>query len=64
MTREEINDIFDFLEKELNKQGLFKFVLMDNETIYGLWKDTNKEFAYFYVNAIKKCIEEEASNER
>lgn len=61
MTREEINKVFDYLEKEMNKHNYFFFLLKENE-IYAYWKRDKQLFATFYPDKILDVIEDEEEN--
>ena len=61
MTREEINKVFDYLEKEMNKHNYFYFLLKD-DLILAYWKSDNTSFATFYPDKILKVIEDEEEN--
>lgn len=58
MTREEINKVFDFLEKEMNKEKLFYFKINDASDINAFWKSDNRVFAEFYTKRILKYLKE------
>lgn len=55
MTKEQLDIIFEFLEKEMNKKGLFYFKY-DSSNITAHFKDNNKTFAQFYPKQILKII--------
>ena len=59
MTIEQLKEIFAWLEKEMNKQTLFYFKLIDENQIMAYYKSSGKPFATFYINQIIKVIEEE-----
>lgn len=63
MIKEELEKVFNFLEKEMNKQGLFYFKLIDENNITAFFKETNKPFAQFYVKSILKCMESEVTDD-
>ena len=63
MTKEELNKAFNFLEKEMNKQGLFYFRLTHKNNIMAFFKETKKPFAQFYVKSILKCMGSEVTDE-
>ena len=55
MSIEELNKVFDWLEKEMNKQKLFDFKYNSSQiTVY--FKDTNKIFAQVYPNKVLEII--------
>ncbi|MCI9434061.1 MAG: hypothetical protein HFI86_02130 [Bacilli bacterium] len=58
MSKEEILEIFDWLEINMNKNKLLYFKLLDNNQIGAYFKTNNYHFADFYINAIRKVIEE------
>ncbi|MBR6641727.1 MAG: hypothetical protein IKL08_06005 [Clostridia bacterium] len=57
MTREQINQVFDYLENECNKQDLFEFRITKYGTINAYFKGQNKTFAEFYPERILQIIE-------
>ena len=59
MAIEQLKEIFAWLEKEMNKQTLFYFKLIDENQIMAYYKSSGKPFATFYINQIIKVIEEE-----
>lgn len=63
MIKEELEKVFNFLEKEMNKQGLFCFRLTDKNNITAFFKETKKPFAQFYVKSILKCVESEVTDD-
>lgn len=63
MNKEEINNVFDYIEKTFNKQKLFEFRLSTDNQIKAYFKGTNKVFAHFYINTILKLIKKEKNND-
>ena len=61
MNREEINKVFDYLEREMNKHNYFYFLLKDNE-VFAYWKSDKTLFATFYPDKILNVIEYEKEN--
>lgn len=61
MSQEEINKVFNYLEKEMNKHNYFYFLLKGNE-IYAYWKSDKTLFATFYPSKILDVIEYEEEN--
>lgn len=59
MTREELEKVFDWLEKNMNKQNYFEFVLTDRNQITAYWKNTRDGFAQFYIKPILELIKED-----
>ena len=62
MTKEELLEVFDWLETNMNKQKLFYFKLEDNNQIFAYFKKpnyltNNKKICIFYINVIRKIIE-------
>lgn len=57
MTREELNEIFDWLEENMNKDGLLIFEVMDQCQICARFKERKKVFAVFYIKEVKKLME-------
>lgn len=62
MTKEELEKVLNFLEKEMNKQGLFYFRFTHKNNIMAFFKETKKPFAQFYVKSILKCMGSEVTN--
>ena len=60
MSQEEIYKVFDYLEKECNKNNYFYFLLKDND-IYAYWGN-DKLFAIFYPDEILNVIKYEEEN--
>ena len=58
MNKEEINKVFEWLEKNANKDDFFYFRIQNVNQITAYWKKDNKPFAQFYVKPILKLIEE------
>lgn len=56
MTELELRAIFEFLHQEFNKDGLLYFKLLNDHDIGAYFKDTNKLFATFYLNRLRKYI--------
>lgn len=59
MTKEELLKIFDYLEENFNRDKLLYFKLLDNNEIGAYFKINNKHFADFYINVIRKELENE-----
>ena len=59
MAIEQLKEIFAWLEREMNKQTIFYFKLIDENQIMSYFKNSGKPFATFYINQIIKVIEEE-----
>lgn len=57
MNREKLNEVFDWLEKNANKNGLLYFELTDYNVISGYFKTNDHCFADFYINKILQAIE-------
>lgn len=57
MTRDQLNQVFDYLEKECNKQELFEFRMTKYCTINAYFKGQNKAFAEFYPERVLQVIE-------
>lgn len=58
MTKEEMLKIFDLLECEFNKKGLFYFVWEEHNQIVAYFKHNDKRFARFYPKNILALIKE------
>ena len=54
MTKEELNEIFNWLETTINKDNLFYFKLDASNQISCYFKSNNKRLAQFYIDRIKK----------
>ena len=59
MTKEELEKVFDWLEKNMNKQNYFEFVLTERNQITAYWKNTGDGFAQFYIKPILELIKGE-----
>ena len=57
MTKEELNEIFKWLETTINKDNLFYFKLDVSNQISCYFKSNNKRLAQFYMDRIKKHID-------
>lgn len=56
MSKEELIEIFNWVEKELNYNKLLYFRLDDNNQISGYFKSNNKRFCQIYINRIKELM--------
>lgn len=56
MTELELRAIFEFLHHEFNKDDLLYFKLLNDHDIGAYFKNTNKLFATFYLNRLRKYI--------
>ena len=63
MNIDTLKDVFNWLENEVNKNGLFYFKLINDNEIIANWNDDNTTFAIFYINKIIKLIEYERKYE-
>ena len=59
MTELELRAIFEFLHQEFNKDGSLYFKLLNDHDIGAYFKNTNKLFATFYLNRLRKYIKPE-----
>ncbi|WP_288910775.1 hypothetical protein [uncultured Thomasclavelia sp.] len=59
MSKEELLQVFDWLEENANKDNLLYFKLLGNNEIGGYFKHNNKHFADFYINVINLRIKED-----
>lgn len=59
MTKEKLNKVFDWLEKNANPNGILYFTLASKNIIIGHFKSSNTAFAEFYVDKVLEIIEEE-----
>lgn len=59
MTEIELKAIFAFLHCEFNKDDLLYFKLLNDHDIGAYFKNTNKLFATFYLNRLRKYIKPE-----
>ena len=61
MTQEEMNNIFDFLEKEMNSLNLYDLKTNEFGNIVAYFKGTDEKFCRFYsdeiLNYLKKLKE-------
>lgn len=64
MTKEELEKVFNFLEKEMNKQGLFYFKLTDTNEITAYWIHDCKSFARFDISKISEIVGYEVKDEQ
>lgn len=55
MTKGEVNQVFDWLEENMNKLGILYFKI-DSNNITAYLKTTRKSFAQFYPKQILKVI--------
>lgn len=58
MNKEEINKVFEYIEDNFNKQQQFDLKMEDRNQITAYFKETNKRFCQFYINAIIELIKE------
>lgn len=58
MTREEINQVFEWLEINCNKDNWLDFKMTSDNNITAYFKNSNKTFAEFYTKQILKVIKE------
>ena len=56
MTKKELFEIFNWLDKNVNKPKLLYFKLVDMNQIGAYFKSNNQHFADFYINTILKSI--------
>ena len=56
MTKKELFEIFNWLDKNVNKPKLLYFKLVDMNQISAYFKKNNQHFADFYINTILKSI--------
>lgn len=56
MTKEELLQVFEWLETNMNKDKLLYFKLLDKNQIGAYFKIDNKHFVDFYINAILNII--------
>ena len=56
MTKEELLQVFEWLEANMNKDKLLYFKLLNNNQIGAYFKIDNKHFADFYINVILSVI--------
>ena len=56
MPKKELEEIFDWLEENMNMKNWFDFKLTEHNQITAYWKNTNKPFAVFYINVISKVL--------
>ena len=58
MTKEDLNEIFKWLETTINKDNLFYFKLDVSNQVSCYFKSNNKRLAQFYIDKIKNYIDE------
>ena len=56
MSREELLQVFEWLETNMNKNKLVYFKLIDNNQIGSYFKISGQHFANFYINVILSVI--------
>ena len=61
MNKKELDEIFDWLEENMNNKCWFDFKLTERNQITAFWKSTNKVFAVFYVNVIMSILKGDKS---
>lgn len=59
MTKEEMQEVFEYIEKKFNKQGILVFVMEDRNQITGYLKSSKKRFCQFYINRILELLKGE-----
>lgn len=52
MSAKEIEKVFQYIEYNFNKQKQFDLKMEDRNQITAYFKETNKRFCQFYINAI------------
>lgn len=52
MSAKEIEKVFQYIEDNFNKQKQFDLKIEDRNQITAYFKETNKRFCQFYINAI------------
>ena len=63
MTEETIKKVFEFIQKTYNKDNIFYFKLVSLKNIKSYFKETDEEFATFYVDKIIDYLESEEDYE-
>mgnify|MGYP003289306378 CR=1 FL=1 len=56
MSAKEIEKVFQYIEDNFNKQKQFDLKMEDRNQITAYFKETNKRFCQFYINAIIEII--------
>ena len=56
MTKEELLEIFEWLEENMGLDGLLYFKFLDVNVIGAYFNADNQHFANFYINAILKSM--------
>lgn len=56
MTKREIDEIFEWLEENMNHNCWFDFKLTEKNQITAYLKNTSRPFAVFYTNVILKIL--------
>ena len=58
MSAKEIEKVFQYIEDNFNKQKQFDLKMEDRNQITAYFKETNKRFCQFYINAIIELIKD------
>ena len=58
MSAKEIEKVFQYIEDNFNKQKQFDLKMEDRNQITAYFKETNKRFCQFYINAIMELIKD------
>lgn len=56
MTQDELNELFDFLKKQMNPKLVLEFKLIDMNSIAAYMIDSNTMVAILYIDELKKLI--------
>lgn len=56
MTQDELNELFDFLKKQMNPKLVLEFKLIDMNSIVAYMIDSNTMVAILYIDELKKLI--------
>ena len=56
MSAKEIEKVFQYIEDNFNKQKQYYLKMEDRNQITAYFKETNKRFCQFYINAIIEIL--------
>lgn len=64
MTKEQINKVFNFLDKEMNNLNLFYFKLNEFGNISACFKSDDERFCTFYPDKILEYLENSEESDK
>lgn len=59
MTEEQIKKVFNLLQEQFNEDNLFYFKIISLKNIKAYFKETDEEFATFYLERIIEYLDNE-----